>query len=263
MQAYRTWLFVPAKEKYYDKIGALTADAIILDLEDSLTAEQKDSGMRLAFEIVKRYGKERDIYVRINSGERMDEELKFFAPCGFSGYMIPKFEDVNIVQKYQETIGSKEVIALIESLKGVVLLENIAGHPLVNRLAFGGEDFCRELGFGAGQEATLWARGKMVLYAAYHNKYSLDTINLEICDMEKFMLSYQQAKKMGFSGKLLIHPRQVEAVRCYEQGVDKEHLKHIVDEFKSSTEGVVRIDGQFYEKPHIDKIETYLRRLED
>ena len=263
MQADKTWLFVPAKEKYIGKIGSIEADSIIMDLEDSLREEQKDDGLRLTAKVIKQYGKSRDIFVRVNSNERLKEELQFLAPYSFSGYMIPKFEETGIVEQYYEEIKGKEVIALIESTAGVVGLEKIAGHPLIHKLAFGGEDFCRELGYAAGEEATFYARNKLVLYASYYKKYSLDTISLEIWDMERFLLSYQKSKRMGFGGKLLIHPEQVKAVCHYNKMVDKEHLQYIVEEYKKSTEGIVRIEGQLYEKPHIDRIESYLHSLEE
>lgn len=261
VQPDKTWLFVPAKEKYIANITKINADVIILDLEDSLSESQKEEGLRLTVEVLKEYGTDRTIYVRLNTGERMEEELSTLNRCSATGYMIPKFEDTYILEKYENWWQKKEIIPLIESTRGVINLEHIAGNPKLKKLAFGGEDFCRELGFGAGEEATIYARSKLVLYASYYHKYSLDTISLEIHDIDKFMDKYRITKRMGFSGKLLIHPNQIEAVRSYHKSINEKHLRNIVEIYKKSKEGIIQIDGQWYEKPHIEIIEAYLENF--
>lgn len=257
----KTWLFVPAKEKFLSHFKDITADSVILDLEDSLSQEQKDEGLRLVQKFVSQYGKVRSIYVRVNTGERMEKELQYLQQYDFCGYMLPKFEDPVILENYIEMIKGKEIIALVESVRGVFFLEQIAAHPLVNILAFGGEDFCKELGIEAGEEATLYARNKVVMYAAYNQKTSLDSISLEIRDMDIFRNQYQKTKKMGFGGKLLIHPNQVSAVCEYREKFDEKKLQRIIDIYNSSKESVVQIDGQVYEPPHIEKIKKYLQNF--
>lgn len=259
----KTWLFVPAQERYVKNLEQIKADAIILDLEDSLNEQKKDEGLRLAAEVLQEYGKKRTIFVRLNTGHRQEEELSFLRSCIFAGYMLPKMEDTCGLEKYQDYMKGKEVIALIESAKGILHIADIAGHPLVHRLAFGGEDYCASLGYAVGEEATLYARSQVVLYAAYYQKYSLDTISLEIQNMELFLESYKKSRRLGFSSKLLIHPRQVNAVRDCGKTVDIAHLKHILKVYRDSGEGIVRIGGEIYEKPHITRIEAYLGKLEE
>lgn len=261
MLTNRTWLFVPAKQKFCEKIAKISADVIILDLEDALTLEQKEDGRRLAIEVIKTYGNERNIYVRINAGERMREDLAALSSYAFEGYMLPKFEDLTVLDTFEEELRGKKVIALVESVKGVMRLEEIASHPKVDILAFGGEDFCKELGYFAGEEATLYARSKVVLYAAYYQKCSLDTICLETADMDRFREAYSRTKRLGFDGKLLIHPKQVDAVKELQEGYSKEKMERILQIYQNSEEGIVQIDGRWYEKPHIDKIKSYLERI--
>lgn len=261
--ADKTWLFVPAKERFLKNFEKIEADYVILDLEDSLKEDQKEEGLALTGEILQKYGKIRNIYVRVNSGEKMETELKTLQKYDFTGFMIPKFENVDILKKFQNYTGKKEIIALIETVKGVAELSQIAASPLVHKLAFGAEDFCRELGFEAGEEATFFPRNQMVLYGACYRKYVLDGVCLDVHNMDIFKESYQRTKRMGFHGKLLIHPNQVKAVQEYNSRVDVEKLKYIVKTFKSSGEGVLFIDGEFYEKPLIDKIEKYLKELDN
>ena len=261
MESDKTWLFVPAKEKYIKNVASIDADVLILDLEDALAQTQKAEGLKLAVEVVKSYGKKRDIYVRLNADNRFEEELHTLMPYDFAGYMIPKFEDAFALEKYRESLIGK-VIALVESVKGVMQLEDIAAHSLVNKIAFGGEDFCRELGFGAGEEATLYARSKLVMLATYYKKYSLDTICLEIRNMEEFLQAFCKTKRIGFQSKLLIHPNQVKAVRDCNRNIDKAYLEHILEIYRKSKDGIVQVDGRVYEKPHIIRIEQYLQEFE-
>ena len=75
MEIDKTWLFIPAKEKYMCKLPSIRADHLILDLEDSLTGEQKEPGLELVYEACRKYGGQRSIYVRVNSEEGMEREL--------------------------------------------------------------------------------------------------------------------------------------------------------------------------------------------
>lgn len=261
-QIGKTWLFVPAKEKYANRIPQMEADAIILDLEDSLSPSQKEDGLGIAADVLERYGGSRELYVRLNSGERFDKELNALKDIKFAGVMIPKFEDTAICGKYRGQLDGKYIIALIESTKGIIGLPEIAAHPMIQGLAFGGEDYRKELGFEAEEEATFFARGQLVLYASYCRKYSLDTVSMEIRDMKKFMEDYRRSKRLGFSGKLLIHPAQARAVKEYYEQNDKEYLRGIVAAFEKCADGILQIDGKWYEKPHIEKIKQYLLELE-
>lgn len=261
-QISKTWLFVPAKKKYAERISQIEADAVILDLEDSLAPQQKEEGLWLATDILRKHGKSRELYVRVNSGERFDREINALKDISFMGVMIPKFEGPALLEAYQEQLKGKAVIALIESVRGMIALPETAAHPLIQGLAFGGEDFRKELGFEAGEEATYFARNQLVLYASYHRKYSLDTVSMEIRDMDKFMEDYHRSKRLGFSGKLLIHPAQAAAVKDYYRKNDAEYLKGIVEAFENSTDGILQMDGKWYERPHIEKIRKYLSELE-
>lgn len=261
-QISKTWLFVPAKEKYAQRIPQIEADAVILDLEDSLASSQKEDGLGIAADILRRYGEDRELYVRLNAGERFGRELNALKDISFAGFMIPKFEETSLCEEHREQLKGKSVIALIESVKGIINLPEIGAHPLIWGLAFGGEDYRKELGFEAGEEATIFARNQLVLYASYNRKYSLDTVSMEIRDMGKFMEDYHRSKRLGFSGKLLIHPSQARAVKDYYRENDGEYLRGIVAAFENSADGILQMDGKWYERPHIEKIKKYLLELE-
>ena len=155
------------------------------------------------------------------------------------------------------------MIALIESIAGVLGVAEIAASPMISGIAFGGEDFCKELGVETNDLAMQYARGQIVLFARYFNKYCLDTISLEYKDLKAFLLQFKNSLAMGFHSKLLIHPAQVEAISELEKTIDVMELKEIIKQYNSSTEGLVQVYGRWYEKPHIERIRKMLEELEE
>ena len=114
----------------------------------------------------------------------------------------------------------------------------------------------------AGEEAAVYARSRLVLQAFYHGKFSLDTVSMEIRDMDVFLEDYRRSKRLGFSGKLLIHPAQAAAGKDYYRRKDPEYLRGIVAAFEESRDGILQLDGKWYERPHIEKIKKYLQEME-
>ena len=250
----RTWLFVPATERFLsDKLAGL-ADVLIFDLEDSIREEEKPSArIRLCKALNNDFGAE--IYIRINAGAVGEEDLLSLNSCRFDGLIIPKVEKVASIIKLSEQIKDKKLIALIESVEGVFNLEQIAKLPCIYGLAFGGEDYCRELGVETNELAMQFARGKLVLLSKYYEKYCLDTICMNYIDESFFLQQYRESIAMGFNSKLLIHPAQAKMIRALEETEMKvEEMRIIVHTFEKSDSGLVKINEHWYEKPHIERL---------
>ena len=115
MAVDKTWLFIPAKERFLKNIEKQSADYIILDLEDSLAEHQKDEGLRLTTEILQKYGKQKNIFVRINSGERQQQEVTELCKQEFAGIMFPKFEDVFVGENAKVSYAIVDSDAVIEA----------------------------------------------------------------------------------------------------------------------------------------------------
>lgn len=257
-----SWLFVPAAEKYLRGTAKDRAQNIIYDLEDSLKDKEKESGLELLVNVLSHKSGSQHIYVRVNHGERMRHELLCLKECGLDGFLIPKFESIDVLNEYNDLLGGKKVIALLETPAGIINLENFAEDPRLHGFAFGGEDFCTCLGVPVNDDAISYARGKLVLWAKYVHKFALDTVCFEIEDMEIFRNKAEESLRMGFKSRMLIHPRQVEVIGKIKECLDREKMEKIILEYEKGGSGVAVIDGVVYERPHIERLKKILRQEE-
>lgn len=258
---YKKWLFVPAVERFLAHSDGLPADALIYDLEDSIRPDDKEKAReRLCEKLSSKSQKE--VYIRINSGKDGIQDLDGLHGKQFDGIVIPKMESSALLSAYAPYIVGKKVIALIESVAGVKNIEQIASSTAVYGIAFGGEDFCKELGVETNEDAMRYSRGQIVLNARYYHKYCLDTISLEYKDKDHFLKLFHESIAMGFHSKLLIHPAQAEAVLSLEKEQDIDEMRAIVKQYESSPDGIVFISGRWYEKPHIERLKQRITQAE-
>jgi len=258
----KTWLFVPATERFLSRRTDGLADALIFDLEDSIRGEEKCAAReRLCQALEREHSSE--IYVRINTGAAGEEDLRCLSTCCYDGLILPKVEGQETVQALFDRADDKKIIALVESPSGIINLEQIAALSFLYGIAFGGEDYCRELGVETNELAMQYARGRLVLLARYYGKYCLDTISMEYSNKELFLQKFEDSIAMGFHSRLLIHPSQVQAIRAWEEASMKiEDMRRIVRLFEQSGRGLVMIDGRWYEKPHIERLKKLILQAE-
>ena len=295
-----SWLFVPAREKMIRSIrskGEDAADVIIFDLEDSLGPDEKEEGLALLVrelaapvagtqEALEQAPGPR-IYIRINAagnaadsaagsaaedagesagadGGRMQRELEALKDCAFEGYVLPKCEDLTAADRYPELFEGKKIAALVETPRGILNLEKIAGDARVHALMLGGEDFCAGLGVPSSPEALAFARSQIILFAAAYGKKSLDTVSFEYRDKDAFLKLYGASLQLGFSGRLMIHPAQAQAARERDAALlsegDLVRFREIIRQYREGGGGALVIDGTVYERMHIERMER-LERL--
>lgn len=238
------------------------ADTLIFDLEDSIKQEDKAAAReRLVRRLKQPLKAER--YIRINGGQAGLEDLEALKDCPFSGLLLPKTEDTAYAQEVSRLAPGKSLIALVESTGGVINLEELASSPLIDGLAFGGEDYCRELGTETNELAMQFPRGRVVLYARHYRKLCLDTISLEYRDRGAFLRQFQSSVSMGFHSKLLIHPAQAAYIREWEeQSMSPAEMREIIRLYESSAGGLIEVNGTWYERPHIERMRAILSQME-
>lgn len=256
---YDTWLFVPATDNYLLKINDLIVDHIIFDLEDSIKDSDKRASLIRLCEIAKRIDCSHH-FVRVNYGNL--DEVQLLNQYKFRGYVIPKVDSKESIALYRPYLKDKQVIALVESVAGIVNIESITKDSLVFGIAFGGEDYCKELGVETNAIAMRYPRERVVLFSKYHHKYSIDTISMEYRNADIFSKQFQDAISMGFDAKLLIHPNQARVIHGLEKKMDLELMKSIIKQFESSPNGLIKVQGQWYEKPHIERLKKVIKQME-
>lgn len=258
---YHSLLFVPANSDMLSKIENINADAVIIDLEDSIRGKDKDKALVEAELFLNHYSFDKDIFVRINP-DRSEQEINVLNKFCITGYMLPKAENNKDIIEFCKLSSEKKLIALIETLGGVIGIREIAANSCVNMIAFGAEDYTAQTGIRNEDEFLSYVKSKIVLYAKAYGKKVFDTVSINITDKEKYCREAQKSRDYGFDGKLTIHPMQVEVVNNVYKGDDIDYYRYILDEYDKNDRAILKLDGRIYEKPHIERIRKIIQEWE-
>lgn len=279
----KSWLFVPGDDRRkLEKASSVGADALILDLEDSVLPERKPVARNLLAEVVARYTGPSQIWVRVNdleSGELL-RDLAAAIPLAPSGILLPKIrrpEDLETVGHYLDAaeacaglgVGSTGIVALCtETPEAVLRLGDIVAqrYSRLRGLSWGAEDLSSALGAthlhedsGAWAPVYAHARTQCLLAAHALGVLALDTVYVDFKDEVGCRTSCEQAKRDGFVGKLAIHPAQVPVINDAFRP-DAEEIafaRRVVAAFDSSR-GAVSLDGRMLDLPHLKRAQRVL-----
>ncbi|KZL15497.1 Citrate lyase subunit beta-like protein [Pseudovibrio axinellae] len=244
----RTPLFVPAdRPDRFEKAAASGADAVILDLEDAVAHDNKDtarSALSTSFT-------ELPVLVRINpvGTPWIENDLAALRGLACAGVILPKAEGPTSIAVVSEALGGDlPVMALIESANGLAQTRTIAADPSVCRLIFGSIDYCADLGCAHERDALLHARSELVLASRLAGIAApIDGVTTQLDDLSKTRSDAAYARTLGMSGKLCIHPRQIAEVRQAFTPTDSEinWARRVL----SSGDGAVLVDGAMVDAP--------------
>jgi citrate lyase subunit beta / citryl-CoA lyase len=273
----RSLLFVPAdSERKLVRALESGADAIVLDLEDAVLPERKG----IAREMLRAWlagqtGSHARLWVRVNdltSGHLL-RDLAQVVPSRPAGIMLPKIlgpEDVSTVGHYLDALetehdlplGQVRIMALVtETPLAILRLGELAQqrHPRISHVSWGAEDLSSAL--GAGDPRTLsgeWrptyvhARTQCLLTAHALGAEALDTIHVNFKDLDGLRESSLASRYDGFTGRIAIHPDQVQVINeaFTPSDAERAHARRVVDAFQGGA-GAVSIDGKMYDIPHL------------
>lgn len=269
---HRSLLFVPAdKEKMLLKINELPADIIILDLEDAVAQSDKETARTLIHEHFSTMKKQ--MVVRINDIESeayaKDINLikKISTFTNFIGIMLPKANTDKDIQKLTNQLEEIEsavkranplvIFPLVETALGVKNSFDIAGSSTrVAALAFGGVDYVNDIDGITTEEETelLFPRSQIVISSrAAGIQKPIDTVYIDIKNQDGLQHNTTDAKRLGFGGKLLIHPKQINIANELFSPSDKEVKEAREILANVNEQGVFQFNGKMVDKPIIDK----------
>ncbi|MDA1330468.1 MAG: CoA ester lyase [Chloroflexi bacterium] len=223
-QPTRSCLFVPGdRPRKIAKAAQSAADVIIIDLEDAVAPEQKEQARQLtAVALPDMPYRTKPTLVRINGLHTpfAYDDLRATLHAKHAGYVLPKLERAEALQALfrwldERDAGDRPLFALVESALGILNLPQIvtAGVALAG-LIFGGEDYVASIGgmATAGRHELLYARSAVVMAAGAVGIPAIDTVYTDYHDLAGLQADAEFAKQLGFAGKLVIHPQQVEVV---------------------------------------------------
>ncbi len=216
-QKMRSMLFAPGnKYELLQKFSKIQPDIAIIDLEDAVP----DSEKQVARENLQKYAQEDKTavttYVRVNAlvSQHFEEDIRSIPPQ-IAGIVIPKVNDASDIERATQAIErnsvSAKILVGIETVKGLMSVQDIFGTASVFAAYFGAEDYVHDLGGlrTDGNDEVLFARTQIGISSRLFGVPVVDQIVADFSDSERFMKEAQQAKSLGFTGKLCIHPSQV------------------------------------------------------
>jgi citrate lyase subunit beta/citryl-CoA lyase len=250
----RSMLFTPGNNmRMIQKAGAVGADATILDLEDAVPMAEKETARLFIRDSIEQVGATgASVFVRINALPTglSREDLEWTLQPGLAGVILPKTEAKDDVLKLDEWItalekeralhsGGVALLPLLETAMGVLNAREIAAaSPRTIALAFGALDYTRDMGIQLSTEGTeiFYARSYVALVARAANVQAIDTVWIDISDREGLVKESSRARQLGFRGKLLIHPSQIEPVNRVFSPSEEEvaYAKQVVTAFREA-----------------------------
>ncbi|NVK53537.1 MAG: CoA ester lyase [Flavobacteriaceae bacterium] len=280
----RSLMFVPAhREKLLESAINRSADVLLLDLEDSV---QPAENKVIARENIKKWvseGKFTDflVFPRVNdreSGELLRDAYELTIE-GIHGFMYPKSkkgEDVYFFDKLLETIeyekgipvGTFKIIPLIETAAAVLNAQEICqASDRVVAIAYGCEDFIADLGGIHDEEgqSLFTPRALIAMAAKAHGIVPIDTVHINVHDLEELEQNLRVARNLGFEGMMVLNPKELELVHRYfspsaKEIKDAEEMLQLADQAKSQGNGVAMINGKFIGPPMIIAAQKVLKK---
>ena len=245
-------------------------DSIMLDLEDSVTMAEKDAARLLVHNALKTidYGNT-EMVVRVNplSTPYGKKDVEAVVKAGVHVIRMPKTEtaeevveleqEIEKVEKELGCVGRTQIMAAIESTKGIINAYAIAtASKRMMGIALGAEDYCANLKTQrtpSGDELLL-ARETIGVAARAAGIDALDTVYSNLNDMETFRKEVELIKRLGFDGKSIINPRQIEIINEVFAPTEKEIEKAktiiaAIKEAEAKGSGVIAVNGKMVDRP--------------
>jgi citrate lyase subunit beta/citryl-CoA lyase len=285
---FRSLLFIPGNnERFLKKSIKLQADILCFDLEDSVPSNEKEAARNLVARYLASRQGENDsfIYVRINSFDSglVDGDLERIVMNGLDGIVLPKIgnseEVTQIIHKIDAIVSKRKltsgirIIPSIETARGVVNANSIASsHKNVTALVFGVFDYLYDMNIDVEYDDFVsynYARSKIPVDARAAGIDALDGIWQNVNDIDGLIKDSAIAKKLGYSGKTLIHPSHINPVhdifRPTKKQIEwaKKVLAALQDTFeKGNVRGAKLLEGKMIDAVHYKQAKAVISAAE-
>jgi citrate lyase subunit beta/citryl-CoA lyase len=274
---YKSFLFVPGNQRNkIEKALSMNCDVVILDLEDAVPIDEKQKAREIVNDALKNMEwKNIKKCVRIN-----DLNSKFWLQDVIEIsknepdiIMIPKVKsstDILILDRILSNIENNfnlkkiQLIPIIETIEGLRNIYEISrSSERILGITMGIADFCAEIGCEEDERIVEYLRFQVILAASYSNIQAIDKAYLNIRDIEGLEKEAKMAKKLGFTGKLAIHPSQIEIInKVFTPSVQEiERARKILEAYEEAKRkgiGVISYEGMMVDEAIIKRIKRVL-----
>ena len=279
---FRTLIFVPGNNsRFLEKAKTIKADIICFDLEDSVPDSEKTNARKLIKNALKsRSSYTSSIFVRTNSpvSGKISDDLNEVLQKGIDGIVIPKVNNVSELKKIEKNmlkiektrkLKPTQIIPSIESAEGVVNTYVIASYSKrIPAIVFGIFDLLNDLGveYTKDSEAGRYSRAKIPVDARAAGIASIDAIWQDLKDSAGLENDCKYGKNLGYSGKSIIHPDQIETVHkiFYPTKTEIQWAQKVCDVYLESIKkgkGATTIEGKMIDEVHYKQAKAILELL--
>ena len=260
-------LFVPgSRPDRFEKAKAALAGLTVIDLEDAVAAEDKESARKAA---INHIASSPDGWgIRINAVTTL-AGVRDIAALGETSVlpsvlMVPMVETAAELDVVAGALDERcpDLVPLVETPRGLRRALEIVSHPNVSALMLGGADFSSELGVELAWDPLLGARHAMVLACAEAGKPAIDVPYIHLDDESGFAQECERAAGLGFLCKAVIHPRQVPHANAAFSPSEEEITEagEALEAYKAGGERAIRFKGKMLEAPFVKKYKAVLAR---
>ncbi len=267
--------------KKISKALTVGVDSVCMDMEDGTAANRKAEARQMIARALQEldFGASERL-ARINGiGTRLEaDDLAVVLPHRPDGIVLPKAETPEQVAWVSEKIEAAELkhgwpvnsirmILVVESARGILNLKELAAHPRLDALIFGAEDFSASVGATRTPEAleVLYARSALVTAAAAYGLQAIDLVTVDFRNTEQARRDALFGAQLGYTGKQVIHPAQVEPVQSAFTPDDEAiaYAKRVVETFEMNQArgaGAYDLDGKMIDLPLLKSAQNVLER---
>lgn len=284
MHSRRALLYMPGDDwNKINKALTLNVDCICMDMEDGVALNRKSYARATIAKALREldFGKSEKL-ARINAvGSGFEkEDIEVVLPHHPDGIVVPKIEALEQAQWASEIIAAAErdngweansirMLVGVETAKGILNLKEIASHPRLDGLIFGAEDFAANIGATRSRAAweLMYARSAVITHAAAFELQAIDMVFIDFHDTLNLKIEATQGAAMGYSGKQVIHPTQIEPVQTAftpsEQAIaEARRLVQAFEENQAHGAGAFALDGKMIDMPLLKNAQKVLERAQ-
>ncbi|SLN61147.1 (3S)-malyl-CoA thioesterase [Aquimixticola soesokkakensis] len=270
---WRSALYIPgSKERALEKAKTLACDAILFDLEDAVAPDEKPTARAVLAQSLQAggYGARAKI-VRVNGFDTPwgRDDVAAFAGLDVDGILLPKVNDAAMVEELAQAIPDVPLWAMMETPLGCLNALEIAAHPRMAGFVLGTNDLAKDLGarFRADRLPLMTGLQMCLMAARACSIVALDGVFNAFKDDEGLRAECEQGRDMGFDGKTLIHPAQLEIANAVFGPTQAEIdlARRQIDAFEAALargEAVAVVDGKIVENLHVASAKLTLAKAE-
>lgn len=279
----RSLLFAPGDDlRKLSKAAQSDADAVILELEDGVALDRKAIARQTVREAATTldFGR-REKLIRVNDVTTpfFEDDVRETADAKPDGFVLPKVESADDVRRICDLIGDAEkargwnagdirLIIMIETPRGILNLREICeASPRLSAIIFGADDYAARIGAIRTRDASevLFARGAVVNACGAYNLHAIDMVFIDFNDGAGLEQECVLGRQMGFAGKQVIHPKQIDIVnRCFTPSeAEVAWARRVVDGFRASAGSAFALDGKMIDLPVVRQAERVLMQTPD